>query len=128
MYNQVEWRGSTHLDVDLVCPRARHMRAFGLWGMPVETPEVEMDAGPPPGHLKPFGFQGQPRRSTPVHEGCAHHELTEAIRHNTPLLMRSCVALASPRVLGWTNEHLTSVAGNQSSRFCPDELGELRNY
>ena len=59
-------------------------------------------------------------------EGCGAHggDLAKNVLRNRPLVMRGCVAEASPRAMGWTNQYLTANAANQSSKFCPETLGE----
>ena len=74
------------------------------------------------GHQKPFGYQGQPRKTVRVVQGCGDAEFAEAVHHNMPLLMRGCIAERSPRMLDWDNAHLTRVAGHQKSRFCHETL------
>ena len=141
MYDNAKWQGTTRVAADAECRRARHLRAFGEWGFPDDEAPSPSRPTPSPsvtsaadvnddavlaarGHLQPFGYQGQPRRSVREHAGCADAPLAEGILRNTPLVMRGCVTERSPRALEWTAEYLTKVAANQSSRFCPDHLGD----
>ena len=125
MYNDNSWSGHKSLRRPWDCIVARHQRGFGGFGLPQDRSATVMHVSLP-GHLEPLGKQGQPM--TPIDEiqGCGTFErLNELVKQGHPVILRDCLhGHFSPGASELTPAMLKQLAGNHTSRWCTQRLGD----